>query len=180
MKQFFQQFCKNPKQVGSVIPSSWIFINNFLSKIDFSQDLSIVEFGAWNWNFTKKILDNMTDSSNLISFEINKELYYYVKDLIQDKRLKLINDWAENLYKYIWNKKLDIIFSELPLASLPRDLIEQILDTTYESLKDWWIYMQYQYFLSNRWDIKKVFGKHKLYFELINFPPAFYYKCTKI
>ena len=49
-----------------------------------------------------------------------------------------------------------------------------------EILKENGIFLQYQYFLTNKKAIEKIFGeKIKLSFEPINFPPAFIYKLQK-
>ncbi len=179
MSVFFKQFCKNPKEVGSLVPSSRFFINNFLSKINFDQDLTIAEFGTWPGNFTSSILSKISNNSKLYSFEVSEELFFHVKDNIDDPRLILINDGAEKLLEYTnWNK-VDIIISALPLASLPDNLKSTVLDVSYEWLKTWWYFMQYQYFLSNKEDIKTRFWDYDLFFEPLNIPPAFYYKCKK-
>lgn len=179
MITFFKNFLKNPKQVWSIVPCTPIMINSLLDKVDFSWDLKIVEFWTWPWNFTKWILARMSKNSVLYSFEISTDLFNFSKSRISDERLFLFNDSAENILNYFWSWDVDIIISWLPLASLPDELWLSILNNWYSSLKKWWIFMQYQYFLSNIKDVQVVFWKPKLYFEICNFPPAFYYKCIK-
>lgn len=178
MKKFFNQFIKHPKEVGSAVPCSKSMVKKLLSKVDFAGDFLIAEFWAWPWNYTKEILNKMSKWSVLYSFEILEELYK-ISSQINDQRLVMINDWAENLESYVEWSKVDIIISWLPLASLPESKKEEILQAAYKNLKQGWIFLQYQYFLSNKKDIKRYFWDYDLYFHLLNIPPAFFYKCKK-
>lgn len=179
MKKFLKQFLKSPGSVGSIIPSSTKLINSMLKYIDFSQDLLIVEFGAWTGNFTKKMLKKSTPNSRILVFEIQEE---FIKELnkIRDSRITIIHDWAENIWKYLAWEKADVIISWLPFGSLPKQLTKKILKEWYCNLKLNWIYIQFQYFLQNKKDIWNTFWNHSISWQPINFPPAFIYKCEKI
>lgn len=149
-----------------------------ISNIDFTKDLTIIQFGSWKAVFQKQILKKMSKNSKLFVFEINKACNKYSEE-IQDKRYFYINDSAENLEKYL-NLEVDVIISTLPFWSLPDELLPNIIWKANKLLKKWGLFLQYQYFLQNKKDIEKIFWKKsKLSFEAINFPPAFIYKIQK-
>ncbi len=179
MNKLLTQFCKNPREVGSIAPSSCKMINKMLSQVDFTKRLLIVELWAGTGCFTQKILERMTDDSFLYSFEVLEELHSLTTEKIQDSRTELINDWAENIQNYVENQSIDLIVSWLPLATLKNWLKDNILHSSYQCLKKWWTYLQFQYSLSNKKDIQKHFDRHRVFFELFNIPPAFLYRCEK-
>ena len=179
MRKFLKQFAKNPKWVGSIMPSSSRLIHSMLKHIDFSDDLLIVEYWAWIGNFTKQILKRATPNSRLLVFEIEDE-FIEILNKIKDPRVQIIHDWAQNLWKYIDWKSADVIVSGIPFWSLPKELTKEILSVWHKHLKINWLYLQFQYFLQNRKDVFNTFKNCSISWEPVNFPPAFVYKCHKI
>lgn len=179
MRKFFKEFIKSPKSVWSIIPSSSKLIHSMLKNIDFSRDLTIVEFWPWIWNFTKELLKRSSKNTSIYVFEIQDN---FVEDLkkINDPRLKVIHAWAENICEVVWCTKADVIVSWLPFGSLPKWLTENILNEAHKWLRSDWLFLQFQYFLQNKKDIKNVFWNHSISWQPINFPPAFIYKCHKL
>lgn len=159
--------------------SSKFLINKMLKNIDFSKDLTLVQFWSWKAVFVKEILKRMTKNSKLYVFEIDPECEKYSKILKNDKRLFYINDSAENVSKYIFYE-VDAIVSTLPFASLPKKLLFKIVNEAKKILKEKWLFLQYQYFLTDKKSIENIFSKKsKLSFTPLNFPPAFVYKIEK-
>lgn len=179
MRKFLKEFIKNPKTVGSIIPSSSRLAHSMTKHIDFSRDVIIVEFGPWIWVFTKEVLKKATKNSQIFVFEVQDN---FVEELnkIGDPRLVVIHDWAQNIDKYLGDKKADAIISGLPFGSLPKELTSEILAKSHKHLKLNWMYIQFQYFLQNKKDIFNTFKNHSITWQPINFPPAFVYKCHKI
>lgn len=178
MKRFIKAYIKDTKKTWSLFPSSAKLINSMLKHVDFSEDLNIVEYWPWLWHFTKSILSRASKKSKITIFEVNDE---FIKELqkIEDPRLKIIHGWAENINSYMKDGEVDAIVSWLPFGSLGKTFCLKVLNASYKVLKKDWIYLQFQYFLSNLSDVKWVFWNHELFFEPINFPPAFIYKCYK-
>lgn len=179
MKKFIKAFIKNPKTVWSIIPSSSQLIHSMLKHIDFSRDITIVEFWPWIGNFTKEILKKASIDSHIYLFEVQDNFVEQLKK-INDPRLTVIHDWAENIEKHLWTKKADVIISGLPFGSLPKELTIKILKEAHRNLKHNWIFLQFQYFLQNKKDIFATFKNHSITWQPVNFPPAFIYKCQKI
>ncbi|MCK9272351.1 methyltransferase [Candidatus Gracilibacteria bacterium] len=179
MKTFLKKFIKSPKTVGSFVPSSHKLISSMLKNIDFLEDLLIVEFGAGTGVITKQILKKISPNSKILVFEIHSE---FIDELnkIKDPRVKIIHDGAQNITNYLNGEKADVIISGLPFGSLPKKLGKSILDESHKNLKLNGKFVQFQYFLQNKKDIFNTFKNHKISLQLLNFPPAFIYKCEKL
>lgn len=159
--------------------SSRFLIQKMISNIDFSRDLTIVQYGSGKAVFVKQILRKMSPNSKLYVFEIDEKYNKYTEK-IHDSRLVYINDSAEKIFDYVMEKEVDAVVSTLPFASLPKSLLEPIITNSRAILKENGIFLQYQYFLTNKNAIEKIFGeKIKLSFEPINFLLAFIYKIQK-
>ncbi len=178
MKKFFKAYVKNAKVTWSIIPSSKRLVNSMLKHIDFSKDIIIVEFWAWLWTFTKIILEKASSKSQVFAFEINDDFIFELNK-INDPRLKIINDWAQNIWSYFKEEEVDVIVSWLPFWSLWKKFCIEVLEEAYKVLIKNWLYLQFQYFLTNLKEIKSIFKNKKIFFEPINIPPAFIYKCHK-
>ncbi len=56
---------------GAIAPSSRFLVNKMLSKIDYAQDLDILQLGFGNRVFTKEIIRRSTTNSSLTIFEVD-------------------------------------------------------------------------------------------------------------
>lgn len=161
-----------------VFHSSKFLVNKMLGFADFNKDLNIVLFGSGEWVFTRAILKNMNLNSKLYAFEINKSCKKYVEN-IDDQRFIYIEDSAENIEDFVY-EDLDLIISTLPFASLPDWSVKTNLGPAYRKLKNNWLFLQYQYFLTNKKQIESLFQKKsRISFQLLNVPPAFIYILRK-
>lgn len=179
---FLKAFLKNPGRTGSIIQSSPILADKMLEKIDFRNVKCIVELGSGSGIITKKILKKMRPDCTLLCFEIEKNLANKLQK-IDDSRLIVICDSAEKIDIYLKKhgfQKADCIVSGLPLASLPPKTSRSILKTIYTYLPSGGQYIQFQYSLISRRQIKYLFSSVAISFVFLNFPPAFVYVCVKI
>ena len=123
----------------------------------------------------------MQENTKLLCFETNKDFFSILKE-INDKRLILINDSAENINFYLEHYCFDFadyIISSLPLVSFSKEFEGRIINCTFSSLKSGGIYIQYQYSLYSYSKFRKLYGQVKLGFTFFNIPPAFIYFCQK-
>ncbi len=159
---------------GAIASSSRFLVNKMISKIDYTQDLNLLQFGFGKGVFTKQIIKKITPGSKLTIFEVNKDCQKYK---IDDKRIRYIEDSAENVSSYFKVKKFDHIISTLPFASLPKKVSENIFNEIKKHLKKDGKFLQFQYSLVSKKDINNLFNeKSKIDFELRNLPPAFIYE----
>ena len=174
-----KKIIKNFKTKWMVWHSSKFLIKKMIWNIDFSKDLVIVQYWSWKAVFVKQILKKMSKNSKLYVFEIDERWNKYAEE-INDSRLVYINDSAEKVFDYVNEKQVDVIVSTLPFWSLPKDLLNLIISNSKKILKENGLFLQYQYFLTDKKAIENIFWiKSKISFELINFPPAFIYKIQK-
>ncbi len=180
-KEFLTEFLKPEKNnIGAVAPSSKYLVKKMVDPIDFTKVKCIVEFGAGTGNITKELLNRMPQDSILIAFEINKEFCEKLKE-INDPRIKIISDTAENLESYMVKHnilKVDYIVSSLPFTIIPNAIVKNILKIAQKVLTPKGAFIQYQYSLNAYSKLKNTFKKVDLNFTPINLPPAFIFTCT--
>lgn len=153
-----------------------------LEDINFSTAKIIVELGPGNGAITRQILKKMHPKTTLICFEINDAFYNELLK-IEHPQLIVIKKSAEKINEELSKlgfNKADYIVSSLPLTIIPKEISHNILCISNNILGKNGVFIQYQYSLTYYKKLKTVFGKNiSLSFELLNFPPAFVYKCAK-
>lgn len=148
--------------------------------IDFSKDLNIVEFWPWDWVFTDWLLKEITTNSKISIFEIDEWFCKLLKEKYKhEPRIIIYEKSACSIKEYFDKESIDYIISSLPLAFIDKNNVSDILEKSKHILKKEWKFIQYQYFLQNKNQIKKIFPKIDYKFTLLNFPPAFVYICHK-
>lgn len=178
---FIKEFFKEKKTVGAIAPSSKFLMKKMLKPIDFDQAKCIVELGPGNGVFTKGLLDKMRTDAKLFSFELNENFYNLINDEIKDHRLTLLNESAEHIGEILRShqiEKADYIVSSLPLAVIPNDIKNRILDAAVNFLSPEGKYIQFQYSLNAKKLLEERFDSVKIDFTPVNIPPAFVYRCS--
>ena len=171
-------FLKNaflkPKQVGYLFPSTQALIKAIAKQSQLDKAKYIVELGPGTGGTTKGILAQMQDDAELTAVEINKDFIDFLAKSIDDERLKLVHDGAQNLKQIIkkqgWNAA-DVVISGIPFSTLPKNIASEIMQSIYDSIKPGGLFVAYQ--LRDR--VGKLatphFGKAKIKWEYKNFPP---------
>ncbi len=179
---YIKQFFKDKKEVGAIAPSSKVLGRKMCSYVDFSKAKKIVELGPGNGVFTKLILERMAPDAKLLVFETNESFFEQIKREIQDDRMILLNDSAEDIKTKLeelgWDTA-DAILSSLPYTVFPKELKENIVANCVKSMDENSIYLQFQYSLNALKMFKNHFSKVKYSFSPVNVPPAFVYRCWK-
>ncbi len=179
---FFKVALKSMKTSGTVVPSSSFLAKKMLKEIDFSSCKVLVELGPGNGVITNQILKKLEPDCHLICFEVNDVFYNNLKK-INHPQLTVLKVSAEQIEKEM--KKLGFskachIVSSLPLTIIPKTISSAILENSINSLQIDGTFIQFQYSLTYYKKLKSVFKKKiSLDFELLNFPPAFVYRCKK-
>lgn len=176
---YFSEFIKN-RSVGAVSSSSKSLGRFMFGKLDYSDAKVIVELGGGRGVFTHEILKLMSSECKLLVFEVNEVFCKKLKSEIHDKRVMIINDSAEHIGKYLEKhqfEKADHIISSLPLSMFSPELKESILKNATYFLSDVGQFLQFQYAPFDYKRLKSHFGSVKMNFSILNFPPAFVYRC---
>lgn len=179
-KEFFSEFLKQGKNIGSVTPSSKFLVKKMVDPIQFKNVKCIVELGPGTGIITLELLRQMPADAILLAFEINSE-FCEILNQFNDPRLKVISDSAEKLEDYLkqYNvEKVDYVVSSLPLFMIPNEVVDKILDVTTKVMSKDGAFIQYQYSLNAYKKLRNIFKHVDLNFTPMNIPPAFVFTCT--
>ena len=102
MIKFIKEFIKKLKLIGAVAPSSKYLAEKMIEDINFKECNCIIEYGPGTGVFTEKLIARKKENTLLLVIENNKE---FCEDLVSmygyKKNVKIINDGAENIKKYL-------------------------------------------------------------------------------
>ncbi|MFT5167700.1 MAG: phospholipid N-methyltransferase [Saprospiraceae bacterium] len=172
---FFRESLKNLRTTGTITRSSKFLCKEMIRYVNFDEAKVLVELGAGDGVVTKHILNRMAPDTMLLSFEVNAEFCKRLR-AINDPRLIIIEDSAENLEKYLTEyhfKEVDAVISAIPFVSLPDELGLCIVGECERFLKIGGMFTQMHYSLLYKKLYQKIFGNVNVHFVPINIPPAF-------
>lgn len=182
-RYFLKEFFKEKKTVGAVSPSSKHLGKKMLENIDFKKCKVVVELGPGTGVFTRMLASKLDKDAKLILFELHDAFYEKLKkEFINDDRVVIINDSAENIGKHLKDQglsEIDVVMSSLPLTNFNKKLVMGILKQSHLYLKKSGLYIQFQYSLNAQKALKRVFKSVRISFTPRNIPPAFVYTCIK-
>ena len=170
-------FTKNVKTTGALYQTSKQIEKEICSKIN-TETKVIIEFGTGLGNITQRILDQMPADGKLYSFEVNGEFLEDVKDLIQDDRLILINDGAQNFEKYV-SEEVDCFISSIPVTLIPKEIVKSVIQKSYDALKTGNYFCQVLYSPFHKKKFSAVFEEVKIE-KAASVPIGFIHHCRKI
>jgi len=179
------------RYVASVTPTSRFGVGKVCGKIDFSKSDLIVEYGPGTGVFTTTLLKNMPKDSKLIAIERNHNFCRYLKKHIQDRRLLVFQDSAENILDILkscnGSKELraDYIISGIPFSFLSQPTKNQILSSSYSALKKGGKFLAYQNFFQFQFPeilknpVEDIFQNVRTQYVLPCFPPIMVLEAVK-
>lgn len=183
----YRKIKRSIQEDGLIVSSSGFLVRSMVGRIDFDRPLRILEIGSGKGPFTREIIRRMSPDSQLDVCEIKTEYNLWIEELIArnpDKHVTLYNGCVTELLHQ--PAHYDVIVSSLPLKNFERmndqnAFLNRVIEGFRFALKDGGIYLQYQYFLSNKADIERIFGKRmdEVDFVPLNILPAFVYSMTK-
>ncbi len=178
---FLKSWVKNPRAMGSIIPSSPA-IGKLMGKHIKLQDSYVIEIGAGTGTLTQGLLKTGIPAKNLILVEINKSLIKHLRRKFP--QLTIIQGDAQNLQEILpdYTKgKISTIVSGLPFVSLPKKVSYNILKSIEIILPENGKFLQFSYLLWKSPIKVEKFGFHAqlLGRELFNFPPATVWEYSK-
>lgn len=176
---FFVESLKHAKSVGTFIPSLRASAKKMTKPVDFSRARILVELGGGTGAITREILARMHPEAQLLVFETNP---VFVKILIHigDSRMEVIDESAEHLLTNLETRnmrEIDYVISTLPIALMLKSTKKKIYDAIIRVLRPDGRYIQIQYSLLSRKELKDYFPTVTIDFTPWNIPPAFIYIC---
>jgi len=119
--EFFKGFLKNPREVGSVIPSSRFLTRRTLECGGISQARVIVELGPGTGVLTRHALDRMRSDAKLVAIEISADFVDVLRKEFPDPRLYIHHGSAteiEAALEKVGETKADLVMSGIPFSTL--------------------------------------------------------------
>lgn len=173
--EYVRQFIKSPRTFGSLAPSSPWLCQRMAGLADWKTASTVAELGAGDGVLTRRLLTKLAPDGQLDAWEIRPELAKQLRILAEeDPRLQVITQSAERL-----ERNYDIIFSCLPLLSIPLITRLRILHQVRERLTPRGVLIQFQYTPLSEKYLSRYFEWSKVY-EVRNIPPAWIYVCTPL
>lgn len=180
-KEFLMNFLSD-KNVASVTPSSKYAVKRICKKINIQRPTTIIEYGPGSGAYTKELLKTIHKDSVIIAVEKNKKFVEHLKE-INDPRLKIVNDSAENIKKILTEykvEKADYIISGIPFSFFEEHKRHSVIKESYDSLQKDGKFIAYQCTGKIKMHLKKIFEKVQTEIELINLPPLTIMEATKM
>lgn len=171
---FLKNAILNPKQVAYVFPSGKTLIHSIAERSGLNSARQIVELGPGTGGTTTGFLKEMQQDAILCAVEINKDFVDYLNKTIDDERLHVKHDGAQNLEHIVkdlgW-ESADVVISGMPFSTLPKKIARDIIQSVYDSLKPDGLFVAYQFRDRVGQLATPIFGEPKTYWEYKNFPP---------
>ena len=176
---FLKNFIKEPRIIGSVIPSSKKLSKKMADQIDYNNAKCIIELGPGVGPYTDIILKKKKSSTKYFAFEKNNDMANILKKKFPN--IKIYNK-AEQMTDILKNDKIkdiDYIISGLPFTVLEKNIRNSILEQSYDNLEKGGKFITFQYSLDLYKYLKNRYSKVELKFVPLNIPMTFVYVCTK-
>jgi len=180
------------RSVASVAPSSRYLVRAMLQPLPLQKARVAVELGCGTGAMTRELLKLLPSDATLLAFEINPRFTRYLKLMVSDPRLVLINDSAETVGKELRRrgfKQADAVLSSLGLAFMPAPQREAFLGQLSALLDERGVFTQYHYLHGlqfqdgrlARFDIAGLLRRHfnDVQRSIVwrNLPPAYVFVC---
>ena len=167
-----QTLLSSPKTTGAVAVYSQSSIKDMLKHQNRDNIKNIVEFGPGLWNITQYILNQMHPDAQLTCFEINEKDFKQHLDTLQDSRLTIHYTSCEHISDYCQNNSVDLIISTIPLSLIDKNIVDIIINNSYNSLISGWEFITGQYSSYAKQFMTPIFGNIYKRRHLRNIPPV--------
>ena len=179
---FARNFFKNPRMLGSVIPSSRFLVEQLLRDVKWSEARVIVEYGPGVGTISGEILKRMRSDATLVVFEINDDFVDMLSRRFRDPRLRVVHRSAAEVVPVLRELGLgpaDYVISGIPFSIMEEEDRLAVLRNTYEALRAGGSLLVYQFSSRVRGYLESIFGRVHQVFEPRNILPARVFHCVK-
>lgn len=177
LKSFFKD-----KDVASVTPTSKFCVRRVCKPIDFSRDITMLEYGAGAGVFSEYLLERMTLLSKLYLFETNELLFNKLREEIDDQRVSFYDQSVERVLDLMPEDligEVDYIVSGIPFSFLDEEAKTSTLEQSHNLLRNGGKFLAYQTSGHLKDPLRNVFGNVSTQFEIRNIPPMTVYEAVK-
>jgi phospholipid N-methyltransferase len=171
---FIRQFLRNPRELGSIMPSSRFLTRAIVEEIDFASR-RVVELGPGTGVFTRELLARLPADGALLALDTNADFVQLLRRELSDPRLRVVRASAEAVREQVaaqgW-EGADVVISGIPYSLLPRATTDAIVRASHRVLAPGGLFVAYQYSPYLRPFLRATFGSCRLKLVLRNLPPA--------
>ncbi|WP_339179216.1 methyltransferase domain-containing protein [Paenibacillus sp. FSL R5-0701] len=176
---FLQGFLKNPKRVGSLLPSSKFLAHKIVQSVRWDKIRTIAELGPGTGAITRLMRAELPQSATVFLFERDPKMRNNLKKTYPEF---MYHSNASYLLKKMHQENvhhLDSIICGLPFFNFSREMRQNILSQIHTALRPGGTLVLYQYSLHMRKQLAELFEIEKIQFVPFSFPPVFVYVCRK-
>jgi phospholipid N-methyltransferase len=171
---FARSFLKNPRMLGSFLPSSRYLTRNLMRHIP-RDSACIVEYGPGVGTVTLELLKGLRRDGILIAIEQNPGFVQFLRENVRDRRLHVHEGSAEDVARIVplfGSHKVDCIVSGIPYSTLAAHTRDNILRNSRLVLREGGTFLVYQFTSAVAPHMREVFGPVHQEIEFRNFLPA--------
>ena len=179
---FARNFFKNPRMLGSLIPSSRYLVSQLLRDVDWERARVIVEIGPGVGTITREILKRMRPDATLLVFEITDDFVRHLKQNFTDPRLRVFHRSGSEINEVLRELRVgtaDYVLAGIPFSIMSEEARTAVLRNTHEALAPGGVMLVYQFSPKVRGDLEKLYGRVHKMFEPRNILPAHVFHCVK-
>lgn len=176
---FLKSFMRDPRNVGSVIPSSRFLANAMVKQAAWTGNTAVAELGSGTGAVTRHIYANANDTTKVILFEMDPAMRRNLKNEFPNFACYPNAAALTDAMRNEGVDQLDYIFSGLPFFNFERRLKDTLIEQIHQALKPGGRFIAFQYSLQMKKQLSENFMIEKIEFVSFNFPPAFVYVCRK-
>jgi phospholipid N-methyltransferase len=172
--EFLKGFLRNPKEVGSIVPSSRFLTRRVLECGRAGRARVIIELGPGTGVFTREILRRMPQDAKLVAVEINPDFVAVLRRSYQDPRLCIYQGSSTDLEKALaeaGEESADLVVSGVPFSTMARGAGRETLEAAKRVLSDRGRFVAYQFRSHVRRFAEPVFGPAETHSGFWNLPP---------
>lgn len=179
---FARNFFKNPRMLGSLIPSSRFLVKQLLRNVDWDQARVIVEYGPGVGTISEEVLKRMRPDAKLLVFEINDDFVRVLRQRYTDPRLIVMHRSAADIGTVLREQGLnaaDYVISGIPFSMMSEADRQAVVANTHAALRPGGSFLVYQFSSRVRSYLEELFGHVREGFEPLNILPARLFHCVK-
>lgn len=171
---FFQEIFSNPTGMGAAYPSSKRLAQVIASQIpiNVAGAGTVVELGPGTGVIIQALLDCGISPEKVLVIERSKPFVQYLKEHFSS--VTVIEGDAQNADTLLDNyRPVSVVISSLPLKSLPKSVVENVLQAVERVLMDGGLFVQFTYYQGKiKLPLPKSFQYLHSKYVFLNFPPA--------
>jgi phospholipid N-methyltransferase len=171
---FLLGFLKNPKEVGSVIPSSKFLIRKVVECMKVPEARVIAELGPGTGVLTHGILRRMRPDAKLVAIELNSKFAQLLRHDMHDVRLTVFEGSSTELERALemaGEAQADVVVSGIPFSTMHHGAGRETMAAAKRVLRPGGRFVAYQFRSEVRNYGDPVFGPAETHPGFLNVPP---------